>query len=527
MKIPFTNLELSLRRPAKPSATAPRHRPVTASQIHKSVSRAYAVAVTDRLTADWGVSATSANAEIQQSAPNVRSRNRQLERDNDYFRRGLRLLENNVIGHRGVKLQMKVRDLVGADEHGQPKYRSDGLANAMIEEAWLKYLKPENCTVMRNLSGVDLQRLMVRRLAPDGGLLLRKHRGFANDFRYAVEPLEIDRIDFNYTTVSPVNGNDVIFGMELDAFNAVVAYWILTRHPGDIFLAQRGAKQFRERVPARDIFFIPAGIERAGQSYPMPIWCSVAARLNQLGRYEEAIQVASRMAACKGGFVKETSPPNTEFQTKPTDSQGNLVEEVEPGMIQTLELNQDFVAYDPKFPMNESSPYIKDQIRGASSGMNLSSHAIGNDLSDVNYSSIRAGALEDREEFKTLQTRIIEYGLQPWFEDWLPYAMMSGQIRLPLAKLAKFNAASWCPRRWDWVNPQDDVKAAKEAVAARFKSRQDVIEEGGGDMEEVDAQFEADPHLKDLPVIQAYLNNYTEPVQPQGSGGSPAKTPPL
>lgn len=509
MKIPFTNWEIGRRPPPNPqSAIGNPQSAVLRSQsaaviVKGMTTRAYGAARNDRLTTDWPSSSTSANAEISQSAPIVRARNRQLERDNDYFRRMLRLVENNVIGHKGVRLQNKARDFAGKDANGNVKWRTDTTANSLIEKAWALWNRPENCTVQRNLSGADIQRMIVRRFATDGGLLIRLHRGFDNPFRFALQPLEIDRLDFNYNATAS-NGNDVIFGLELDRFRAVAAYWVLTRHPGDL-MHRTGEKMFRERVDVRDMLLIHGGMERAEQVLPMPIWTSLSLRLWQLERYEESVQIASRIAACKGVYIKQAFQEGKGYDGPLVA--GQPIEDVEPGMQTRLDVGEEPVMFDPKFPMNETGDYIKSQIRGAASGSNLSSHSVGNDLSDVNMSSMRAGNREDREEYKTLQGRLVDYYLTPVFEAWLPLAILSGQIALPITKLAKFSAASWRPRRWTFDNPVDDIRASKEAIACRIQSREDVIEETGGDMEEVDAQFDADPLLKDLPVPPAYLNN--------------------
>lgn len=521
MRIPFTNWQIGFTRqrsenPALLNSQLPK---ITGAALQPPAipgrgigRRSYAVAQVSRLTADWPVTISSANAEIQTSLIAVRSRNRQLERDNDYFRRMLRLVENNVVGHAGVKLQMKVKDSNG---------KLDKDANTAIETAWKDYLKPKNCTVMRNMSGVDLERLVVRRMGPDGGLIIRKRRGFDNKFRFAVEPLELDRLNFLNFGRNPKNGNQIQFGIEFDPFNAPVAYWILAEHPGDVFSNHKlGGKTYQERVPEDEIMFIAGSIERAGQLMPMPLWCSVASRLNMLGRYEEAEQVAARVGACKGGFFTKKTNGEGGYPG-PVDEQGNKIEDHEPGMMQELPADWDFKEYNPNHPNTAFNDFVKGQIRGASSGSNLSSHAVGNDLSDVNYSSIRAGTLEDREEYKTLQTRVIDYLMDPWFEDWLPFAILSGQIDLPIAKKDKFNAATWCPRRWPWVDPAKDISAAKETIAMRLDSRRSVIEEQGKDMEEVDAEFAADPILKDLPIEPAYIKVAAPPAPADGFEADP------
>src|SRR6185369_9893201 len=123
-------------------------------------------------------------------------------------------------------------------------------------------------------------------------ILFRKHRPFNNAFSFALEPIEVDRLDHWWNRPAVGTANQIKFGMELDQFNAKVAYWILTRHPGEIFSNSSSAR-YRERVPADEIIYVGT-IERAGQTIAMPLWPSIAKRLHNLWGYEESEQIASK-----------------------------------------------------------------------------------------------------------------------------------------------------------------------------------------------------------------------------------------
>jgi hypothetical protein len=68
-------------------------------------------------------------------------------------------------------------------------------------------------------------------------------------------------------------------------------------------------------------------------------------------------------------------------------------------------------------------------------------------------------------------------------------------LTLPAAKLAKWNQPEWKPRRWDWVDPLKDLQASVLAVEKGFKSRRSIISEGGGDIEDVFGDLNADEEL--------------------------------
>lgn len=444
----------------------------------------YAAAETSRLTADWAINVTSANAEILISRKAVISRCRQLERDDVYMRRILRLFQNNVIGHHGIRLEPKILS-PGTGDYDRP-------ANALLRDAWVESGKRANCTVTKTLSRLECQGLTMRALIRDGGILWRKRVAFPNPFGFAIEPIEIDRLDHDLNRPATQTTNKIQFGIEVDQFDAPVAYHILTRHPGDVF-AYRSSPHYRERVLADEI--IPVwSPERAGQLVGMPMTSAILKRLNHLDNYDEAELIAARVAACKGGFFTKK---NSEQYEGEEDEQGNTITEMQPGVFEELPIGMDFTPNHPEHPTQAYPAFVKTQLRGAASGVNLSYNALANDLEGVNYSSLRAGLIEDREEYKYLQSLLIEQLMDPWFEAWLPLAIMSGQLALPFGEIKRLKTHAWRARRWAWVDPLKDVQADMIAIEGGLTSRRHVIAENGEDVEQVFNDQEQDQALAD------------------------------
>ena len=134
-------------------------------------------------------------------------------------------------------------------------------------------------------------------------------------------------------------------------------------------------------------------------------------------------------------------------------------------------------------------------LRGVASGGGVSYNSLANDLEGVNYSSIRAGVMEDREEWKQIQNWLIEAFYRPVFQEWLPLAILSGQIRLPFSKLEKFSADTWAARRWGWVDPLKDIQATTLAVNNLLETRTENIAETGRDIEDVFEQLAEEKKL--------------------------------
>ena len=85
--------------------------------------------------------------------------------------------------------------------------------------------------------------------------------------------------------------------------------------------------------------------------------------------------------------------------------------------------------------------------------------------------------------------------ITPVFEGWLETNILNGTINLPAAKLDKFNAPDWKPRRWAWVDPLKDQQASILAVENHLKSKRQVISESGGDIEDVFRDIKKDEEL--------------------------------
>jgi len=157
-----------------------------------------------------------------------------------------------------------------------------------------------------------------------------------------------------------------------------------------------------------------------------------------------------------------------------------------------------FTPFDPDYPHQQFGAFVKTCLRGVASGLGVSYNSLSNDLEGVNYSSIRAGVLEDREAWKATQEWMSERFLRRVYLNWLPQALGLGVILgqggspLPLSRLDKFSRHTWRPRRWDWVDPLKDTNANVIAVNNGLKSRQQIIRESGGDPEQVWSELEAE-----------------------------------
>lgn len=449
-------------------------------------------AAINRLTNDWSIAQLSPDAAIWKDLKALRERARDLERNNDYVRKFLGDLEKNVLGCGGIGLQMKIRD---------PDGSYDRVANDLVETAWKSFCKRGTFTVTRKMGALTACRLIIRSIARDGECLIRKVKGFGNGWGFSIQLIESDLLDLDYNSF-PTRGNKIKMGVELNQWDEPIAYHILPSHPGDVFSNSTEIYKNRMRIPADEILhpFIP---ERIGQTRGYPWLAAPMLRLQMLGGWEESAIVAARNGAATMGFLQRETP---EGWSGEDDGKGNVIQEVEPGLIVDLPTGVSYQAHNPAYPSIEYGDFRKGVLRGIAAGLNVSYNNLAGDYESVNYSSLRAAALDDREVWKMIQSFFCEEVMQGIFDPWLTMALMSGKVPLPQRKEEKFNAPEWKPRRWSWVDPLKDVQASILEVDNGFTSRRQVIAEDGGDIEDTFQEISEDEALEEEYGIELGMN---------------------
>ena len=431
--------------------------------------RGFEAAKVSNLLNDWLTSSLSPNDELKGNLKRLRARSRDMAINNDYAKRYLNMVTTNVVGHSGIKLQVKARDTNG-------KLDSEG--NRTVEEAWMEWSKRENASVTGQLSFADIQRLVIETTARDGECLVRKVP-YDNDFKFALQIIEADHLD-DELNKKLSNGNTIRMGIEYDKWMKPVAYHLLTSHPGDSFHEANGISY--ERVPAKEIIHVYV-MDRPGQSRGVPWMAASLKRLKMVGGYEEAELTAARVAACKMGFY--VSPDGQGFTGGEVDSTGNLIEKASPGTFSQLPTGFDFKSFDPTHPTSSFGTFVKTILRGASSGLNVSYNNLANDLEGVNFSSARFGELDERDQWRTKQSWFIEAFIEGIYQDWLRNALLVGRIPFKMSKYEKFSQVRFVPRGWDWVDPLKDVQANVLAIKSGLKTLTEVVGEQGKDFEDV------------------------------------------
>jgi len=461
--------------------------------------RRYKAAASDRISNFPATfNAHGISDDVRAAVRGLISHSRHVSQNNDYLKAFYGLLRRNVIGRKGIELKPQARKING---------ELDTDANRKHKAAWDEWARKGNCTVCGRYSWKAVQRIAISSCARDGFFLLRLYRGPQfGMYGFQVQILDALMLDLDMIRQSP-DGGFILCGIECNVFGRPVAYHMFKSNPG-----RSGFHGERIRVPADDIVLLYNPYDLATSVLGVPWAHTALRRMGLLGDFEEAAVTNARWGASKMGFfVKDPVKADDEDKTLEPNKKGEagktsdkkqetgegegdeddntpgepLIDEIEPGLLETLPEGWDFKGFDPAFPNGDIGPFNKAMLRGSAAGLGVAYSSLANDLEGFSYSGLRAGLGEERDEWSILQDWFAEDFCGPVHGAWLKMALMTGALNLPLSKIDKFATVSWSPRGWRSVNPKDDAISNQMDMKNLVKSPQEVCAEKGRSFEEV------------------------------------------
>lgn len=457
----------------QPAAEKPRRK---FEKVGKALARMFDAGQQDRLTGSWGTMPLAADDVVRRNQRVLVARSREQTANNDYAKKFMQMSRQNIVGPRGVQLQAQSRDLDGT---------LDTLANDAIEAAWREWSKPQNCDITGRQSLRAIQGSAVLSAARDGEFMIRIITGRdAGAWGVALQALDPQRCRPDHDEIRMGGGRFIRHGIEFNKYGRPLAYHFTTTKAEDGDDAYDYGGRSYVRIPADQIIhgFLP---EMTSQKRGLPWMATALWRMQMLGGFEKAALVNARVSAAKGGFFEWQEGYGPE-----SDEDDEIYMEAEPGAFQELPAGVKFNPWNPQYPSGEFAPFQKAMLRGIASGLGVTYVNLANDLEGVNFSSIRQGTLDEREHWKEMQEWLIESLMQPVFDAWLPRALLSGRIQIetprgprPLRaeRIEKYRTIEWQPRRWDWIDPNADVKAAIASKNNLLASPGQIIRDRGRD----------------------------------------------
>jgi len=464
--------------------------PVKRQHIARGVQkRSFQSGVTDRLTSKWTVADQTVNQSLLKNLRAMRARSRDFAKNNEYGRKFFGMVRANVVGSSGFTLKVNCLNHDGSCDHEDSK---------RIRQAYLKFAKPGNFDVTGKLSETMFDMLAMTMIARDGEVLVRKVTG--NGFGVhgcQLQLLSAHLLDEEHN-MDLAGGNRIRMGVEFNRWMKPIAYHLRIMNNSADMHGTAGRRY--ERVSADEMLhlFVPEEVDQ-WRGVPWPFAALRSAK--HLDEFQESAQVNARVGAGKMGFFQQNDPEagapmgvDDEGDESGYGEEHEFIDEAEPGTFNVIPDGYEFAEFNPSYPNDVYDPFVKSTLRTMAMGLLVSAHGLSGDLTDVNFSSIRSGTLDEREMWRVIQNWYIDAKKMLIFPWWLTRALMNDADlkKLPFTKFEKYDAAEYFGRGWDWVDPRNDMLAAKEGVALGVKSRASIIRANGRDPEDVWDELDAE-----------------------------------
>lgn len=454
-------------------------------------SRGYDGARHDRLTRDWRAGGGNADAEINADLPTLRNRSSDLVRNNPYVASAVRQLVANLIGD-GIEARA---------------VHSDPVVQALAQKVYLIWAKSK---VDGRHDFYGNQRLacfaMIER--GDAGVAWSPDKGVPDAIMTVVEG---DLIESPHGNVFGFGGPRIVAGVEF-AGGKRVAYHLLEDHPGDPVF---GVSRKTRRVDAAhfDHLFNPT---RPGQTRGVP-WITPSMKVvRALQELDVSIATKKRMQACIG-LIRTLSADEDEAGTGTEDVEGDegvasgspALDRLSPGMVVEGIPGETFTAFQPTAD-GDSDIWARQQLRSVAAGMGLPDYLMTGDVSQANYSSLRAAKIAFNTLLDDIQQNVlIPHLLDPAFER----LMKRKALELGEPRLAEVTAV-WTPPPRAWVDPVKDVAAKIMEQRAGFENMREALAERGIEWRE---HFNERAEIQKV-IIDLGLVLDTDPSRVNGSG---------
>lgn len=391
------------------------------------------------------------------AAPLVRSRARHSYANNGYIRNAV-----NAI----------VAEAVGAGIEGNSGHPDPDTA-ALIDTAFFTAdLDAEGRTDFRGMTAAAVLAEIV-----DGeAFFVAEHRDSGTVWRQI--PAEfVDESD----TRELANGY-VVAGVEFTNDGTRRAYHIRPQRPTDLYPVTAESI----RVPAEDVLHIYRQLgpgQVRGISQLAPILLTV----NELDQALDAMLVGLKTSAMFAGFVTDMTNMGGAGEAFP-DGLADI--SLEPGVVRVLPGGTD-IKFSAPDQARESIAFAKLTLGQIAAGLGVPQHLVDGDLTQANYSSLRAGLLPFRAKVEQyVYHTLVPQFLNPIFRRFVTDAYLAGRLDVP--DLSAALKAEWLPPRPMQVDPQKDMAAAREALAMGLISRRQAVAAMGWNVAELDQEIADD-----------------------------------
>ncbi len=422
--------------------------------------------------------ATSGDGVMDATGSRLRDIARQLDENHDLVVAILDDMVNNIIGA-GVQAVPMVRTRDG-------KLATD--VNDRLSDLFQQWGESPETT--GDFGWEAAQRLLVLSHFRDGEVFIQhvdpnagKSYRFRTRVPYAMELIEADLVPFDYQDPE----RNVLHGIENNAWNTPVAYYMLKTHPGDPLVTRASGLTEVKRVPAELIVHLKY-VRRLRQRRGVTVLHAVLNRMRDLKDYEESERIAAKVAADFTWFIKT----NSECQGPAFDSTvaSNRTMEMSGGMGFRLQPGEDVGTINATRPNTGLEAFREAMLRAVAGGTGTRFSSISRNYNGT-YSAQRQELVEGAVAYRAHFAYLVRRFYRPVYQRWLEAVMLTTNIRAGAdIDPATINRVDFRAPALPWIDPAKEADAYQTLVDAGLESRQEIMRQRGRDPSKVWEEIE-------------------------------------
>ena len=479
-----------------------RHRPQEAARAtkveeHKAVllhaiRAAYDAAQSQRRLTSWQPSTLGPQRRVAAGHRIVRSRSRDLARNNLTAR---------------AAFDRWVSTLIGSGIAAKPLCADAALRRQLVTmwESW-----SDACDYDGQTDYYGLQSLAVRSMLEGGEMLLRLVPSRAAGIELQLQALEGEHLSYK-SEPRLTAGGKIIDGVEFDAQGRRAAYWVHPQHPGD----NAGADNEPRRIPAAQIIHLFEGLA-PGQVRGVPNQATTMIKQRDLEEFDDATLQRQKLANLFVGFITRPPPDQSmaddQFAqllsaiSRLTPGDESLASEMvnawrgslqsggitglEPGIVEEMLPGEDLKFSTPPGVSSEYDKYMREQRQQIGAGLGIPYSVLMFDFRGENDRTVRVALNEFRRHARqrinnTLVPQICRRVREAWFDA----AILAGVLPTDVPDM---RATRWTPDAHAYIHPVQDVTARAMEIKHGLASRSGALLDRGIDADLLDEEIAQD-----------------------------------
>jgi len=430
----------------------------------------------DKLTASFGWASAKSSRLRKEYFSRFGSGDFELERDRENLVRFCRALDSDTTIFPAIANRMT--DIVigrGIRPRAAMGSKSQEAVNLFMHWA-------NRCDATGRMSFWKLQRMMYREKFVAGDAAMLKIKGGK------LLMIEAENI-LTPAGRELLEGDKIITdGVEIDGTGMPLAYHVgVWNNSGSI------PKQVTKRYAAENVIFL-ANRQRVSMTRGVPMLASAIERVAMMEETQTSVHIAQQVAAMFAMVIESNNPAQTRSMLRTaTESSGGSGERVKdlaqvgPGIVMTLGMNESAKTIQGAQPHGNYDTFYRTALQSVLSVIGLPVEVGVLDNSRANYSVSRMAEIQSQNTAEPERDDFVFSVCIPVWDWFVAEAIRSGQLSGSFEEYAEI---TWHAPPRKLLDADVETRAATMQIQHNLRSAMDVIEEQGGNPDQVFADRE-------------------------------------